>query len=85
METMEACPVCGTENKRISSTECVGIVEDHYICPNCGYFREMAYSPMIEGVVVPNNMDKAKHESLYGQIIKAKQLTMYDSSILNML
>lgn len=41
-----ACPVCGTENQRTVYTEAgIGVVEEHYFCPCCGYSEEMAYSP----------------------------------------
>lgn len=82
MEKLEKCPVCDKENVRIYHTDCVGLVEDHYHCPKCGYFREMTYSPITEGVAIPEGMDKITHNILYGPRIQQKKLTIYPSSIL---
>ena len=51
METQTPCPVCGHVNTRKHWSEhCVGTVEEYYYCEKCGYFSEMAYSPVHEGV-----------------------------------
>ena len=85
MERIEECPVCGKENKRIYYTEDVGLVEDHYFCPNCGYFREMAYSPVLEGVAIPDGISKREHNALFGEIIRRKNFKMYENDILSCL
>lgn len=83
MEQMMPCPVCGTSNKRVSHAESVGVVEDHYICNRCGYFREMAYSPVFEGIAVPAGMDPQEHNKLYGETINLMKIKVYDSTILD--
>ena len=85
METIEKCQVCGTENIRIHHQECVGTVEDHYFCKQCGYFRHMAYSPVIEGVAIPPAMTAEEFEKIYGEIVRQKKLKIYDRSILDCL
>lgn len=85
MQMIEKCPVCDTENIRVYDTECVGLVEDHYFCKTCGYFREMAYSPTIEGIAIPDHMTPEEHDKLYGKIIKNKKLKLYDKEIVNCL
>jgi hypothetical protein len=74
--------VCNKENVRIYHTDCVGIVEDHYHCSKCGYFRETTYSPVTEGVDIPEGIDKITHNILYGARIKQKKIKIYPSSIL---
>ncbi len=83
MEKMMPCPICGNSNKRIWHAESVGVVEDHYICTNCGYFREMAYSPVLEGIAVPEGMDPQEHNKLYGETINLMKIKVYDSTILD--
>lgn len=85
MEVQENCPICNKENSRIYSTECVGVVEDHYFCEQCGYFRHMAYSPVIEGVAIPEGMTPEEHNAKYGEIIAQKKLKMYHRSIFDYL
>ena len=67
MDEIMSCPICGTENKRAYSTECMGIVENHYFCSNCGYFDEMAYSPRYTGICLPDGMSKEKWIQKYGE------------------
>lgn len=50
MEKPMNCPICGAVNIREYLTEDVGLVEEYYYCKNCGYFSEMAYSPVHEGI-----------------------------------
>lgn len=57
MERIEKCPVCGTENKRIYDTLEYMICEDHYYCNKCGYFSEMAYSPVHDGIELKTNFN----------------------------
>lgn len=53
METPTACHVCGHVNIRRHWSEYgIGTVEDYYYCEKCGYFSEMAYSPIHEGLAV---------------------------------
>ena len=56
MERIEKCPVCGTENKRIYDTLEYMICEDYYYCDKCGYFSEMAYSPVHNGIELKPNL-----------------------------
>ena len=51
MEDVMKCPICNEENKHQIWTERgIGTVEEYYFCENCGYFMEMAYSPIHEGI-----------------------------------
>lgn len=50
MEKPMNCPVCGTVNIRKYWTEEIGLVEEYYFCKDCGYFSEMSYSPVHEGI-----------------------------------
>ena len=51
MEKPMNCPICGTVNIRKYQFESgIGNVEDFYHCKDCGYFFEMAYSPVHEGI-----------------------------------
>ena len=53
METPTACHICGQVNTRKHWSEAgIGTVEEYYFCEKCGYFSEMAYSPVHEGVEV---------------------------------
>lgn len=53
METPTACHVCGQVNTRQHWSEAgIGTVEEYYFCEKCGYFSEMAYSPVHEGLTV---------------------------------
>lgn len=46
------CPICGTSNKRdVYTEEGIGVVEEHYFCPECGYADEMCYSPGFSTIV----------------------------------
>lgn len=46
------CPICGTSNKRdIYTEEGIGVVEEHYFCPECGYSDQMCYSPGFSTIV----------------------------------
>ena len=78
MQVIMNCPVCGQENKRDFYTECIGIVEDHYHCKQCGYIVEMAYSPVFKGIVVPNNANKEEHVAKYRDKITELNLNVYD-------
>lgn len=71
------CPVCGTENKREYYTDCVGLVEDHYLCKKCGYFYQMAYSPALDGIVIPDGMSHEEFSSLYGNKAEELHLRIY--------
>ncbi len=52
-KTQTACHICGQVNTRRHCTEYgIGTVEEYYFCEKCGYFSEMAYSPVHEGVTV---------------------------------
>lgn len=53
MEKIEKCSVCNTENIRTYYSDEGGLTEDYYTCENCGYFRQMAYSPTEEGIKIP--------------------------------
>ena len=77
MEKVEKCPVCGKENVRKYYTECVGTVEDYYFCAECGYFRYMAYSPVIEGYCIPKSLTPKEHEALYGKKVKELNLSFF--------
>ena len=51
MEDIVKCPICNEENKHQIWTERgIGTVEEYYFCENCGYFMEMAYSPVHDGI-----------------------------------
>ena len=50
MKRQENCLICGKENTRTYYTGDSGLEEEYYYCPECGYFRQMAYSPMTEGI-----------------------------------
>lgn len=73
------CPVCGAEVERDYYTDCVGLVEDHILCKECGYFVKMEYGPTIEGVVIPNGMSREELSSLYGDKIEKLHLQIYTS------
>ena len=46
------CPICGSSNKReVYTEEGIGVVEEHYFCPECGYAEEMCYSPGFSTIV----------------------------------
>lgn len=48
---IQDCPVCGEKIPyEAYYEEPVGLVEFHVNCPNCGYFAEMCYSPVYEGI-----------------------------------
>ena len=63
MENTEKCPVCNTENNHTYYCDEGGLTEDYYTCENCGYFRQMAYSPIEEGIKIPST-------KTYDEIIK---------------
>lgn len=45
------CHICGAENKhQIWKEYGIGTVEEYYFCEKCGYFMEMAYSLIHEGI-----------------------------------
>ena len=48
--TKTACPICGKENERIAYWDAGYLAEEHYHCDRCSYFREMCYSPSLEGI-----------------------------------
>lgn len=52
MEKKVKCHICGKENIRKYWIENVGVVEDYYFCDRCGYFWEMAYGPVFEGIFI---------------------------------
>lgn len=45
------CPVCGKKHEvKYWSEEPVGTVEFHMYCDRCGYFADMCYSKVYEGI-----------------------------------
>ena len=51
MEDIKNCPVCRSENRHyICNDSDFGVVEENYYCNHCGYFMEMSYSPIHEGI-----------------------------------
>lgn len=77
MQKKMACPVCGKENTRTYHTECVGLVEDYYYCPECGYFDQMAYSPRYTGILIPDNVTPEEHNKKFGQRIAELKLKTF--------
>lgn len=54
MERNMECPICGQINKEQYETmdfwgEQI-TCEDYYTCPNCGYWMDMCYSDVYEGI-----------------------------------
>lgn len=53
MEERMKCHICGNDNLRWVWTEQgIGVVEEYYACNYCGYFSEMAYCPVHEGIEI---------------------------------
>lgn len=53
MESQTPCHVCGHVNIRKHWSEYGwGTVEEYYYCEKCGYFSEMAYSPVHDGIAL---------------------------------
>ena len=51
IESVMKCPICNQENSHQMWVEQgIGTVEEYYYCDQCGYFMEMAYSPVHEGI-----------------------------------
>lgn len=51
MEDIKKCYICGSENKhQVWCESGIGTVEEYYYCEQCGYFMEMSYSPIHEGI-----------------------------------
>lgn len=44
------CPLCGTKGFVESYSDELGEVERHFCCKHCGYFEDMCYGSLIEGV-----------------------------------
>lgn len=79
MKQTEKCLVCGQENIRTYYTEDgVGLVEDYYYCSHCGYFYQMAYSPLTEGVTKAEDLTPDEVEQIYGKRIKELDLSYVD-------
>ena len=75
MKRQENCLICGKENTRTYYTEeGIGIVEEYYYCPECGYFRQMAYNPMLEGMTDPEGKTFEEVKKLYGDKIEKAEL-----------
>ena len=43
----------------------------------------MAYSPVLEGVAIPDGISKREHNALFGEIIRRKNFKMYENDILS--
>lgn len=83
MKKNEKCLICGQENIRTYYTGDWGLEEEYYYCPNCGYFRQMAYSPMIEGITEAEGKTFEEVKQLYGdKIEKAGLVFMPDFMLL---
>jgi len=53
MEERMKCHICGNENRHLIWTELgIGVVEEYYACDYCGYFMEMAYCPIHDGIQI---------------------------------
>lgn len=50
IETIEKCSICGKHNKRQYWVDFGTIVEDYYYCDSCGYFYEVAYGAIHDGI-----------------------------------
>lgn len=82
MEKQETCPICGTINRRTYFTESVGLVEDYYNCPNCGYFLHMCYSEPLIGFTIPHGKTGKEIMEKFGEKILEKNLKFIPSECL---
>ena len=76
MTVMQQCPICGKENPRQSSTECVGTVEDYYNC-DCGYFIYMSYCPRVTGVIIPEGISKEEFVAQHSRAIQTHGIQVF--------
>lgn len=74
MTKQEKCLICGKENTRTYYYEDVGLVEEYYYCSECGYFRQMAYSPVTEGMTDVKGKTFEEVKLLYGEKIEKAEL-----------
>lgn len=44
------CPICGHESTRNVYCDEVGVTEEYFNCPECGYYYDMCYSKPVEGI-----------------------------------
>lgn len=74
MKRQENCLICGKENTRTYYTGDFGLEEEYYYCSECGYFRQMAYSPMTEGITDVEGKTFEEVKKLYGDKIEKAEL-----------
>ena len=79
MRIKMVCPVCCTANIRTYYTDCIGVVEDAYNCENCGYFSYMAYSPVSEGIYIPEGKTEEEIIEKFGKRIAELDLAIIPS------
>lgn len=46
------CPLCGTKGFVESYSEEQGEIEHHFCCKHCGYFEDMCYGSLTEGIAI---------------------------------